>query len=197
MMVRIIKSISAQYPEEAPPEEGYASFVDSHVIEDIQKHTLRYACLPEPLETIGLLYGRLARWHGSIYSRVTSIAFGKSHSTRSYTRINWEDEKEISTIIENIDELPADENMVLVGWYHSHPGFGCFMSTTDRRTQKRMFPKEYQIAIVIDPLKDEFQIYNINGIAKTKILGEVSSVRISNAEKEAGIISVPGEKKKC
>jgi len=187
-MVKIVKSIEAEYPEESPPEPGFVSFVDDRVIEDIKKHTHEYAALPEPLETIGLLYGKLAKWNGEVYSKVMHTVHGSSHSTRTYTRIDWEDDKEICSVIESIDELPVDKEMVIVGWYHSHPGFGCFMSTTDRRTQRRLFPKKYQIAIVMDPLKDEFQIYNIEGIAKARVSGTVSSTRISNPEKEAALL---------
>merc|ERR1719230_2013497 len=42
----------------------------------------------------------------------------------------------------------------VLGWYHSHPGYGCWLSGTDVSTQ--MLNQQYQepwLAIVIDPHK--------------------------------------------
>ncbi|TID26170.1 hypothetical protein CANINC_002865 [Pichia inconspicua] len=42
----------------------------------------------------------------------------------------------------------------IVGWYHSHPGFGCWLSGIDVQTQKlhQGFEDPY-VAIVVDPIK--------------------------------------------
>lgn len=40
---------------------------------------------------------------------------------------------------------------VVVGWYHSHPGMGVFMSDVDVRTQRAGFPHPHQVALVVDP----------------------------------------------
>ena len=39
----------------------------------------------------------------------------------------------------------------LVGWYHSHPGHGVFLSAYDEFIHTQFFPEEGQIAMVIDP----------------------------------------------
>ena len=41
-----------------------------------------------------------------------------------------------------------------VGWYHSHPGFGCWLSMVDIQTQKsfeRLNPRA--VAVVVDPVQ--------------------------------------------
>lgn len=43
---------------------------------------------------------------------------------------------------------------VIVGWYHSHPGFGAFFSGTDRRTHHHFFPAPFHIGLVLDPIAD-------------------------------------------
>ncbi len=82
--------------------------------------------------------------------------------------------------------------LYVVGWYHSHPGIGVFLSGIDVETQRRyqkMFPKA--IALVVDPLKYartrrlsdlKFSVFRINrkgqvvrvatsiGIQKQKLL---------------------------
>jgi len=40
----------------------------------------------------------------------------------------------------------------IVGWYHSHPGFGVEFSEMDVFIQKNFFPSPTQIALVTDPL---------------------------------------------
>ena len=39
----------------------------------------------------------------------------------------------------------------LVGWYHSHPGHGVFLSAYDEFIHTQFFPEEGQVAVVIDP----------------------------------------------
>lgn len=44
------------------------------------------------------------------------------------------------------------ENVVIIGWFHTHPnGLPCFMSGTDRSTQSLFFPGENTYSIVINP----------------------------------------------
>jgi len=45
-------------------------------------------------------------------------------------------------------------NEVVVGWYHSHPGFGCWLSSVDVNTQQsfeQLNPRS--IAVVVDPIQ--------------------------------------------
>ena len=68
------------------------------------------------------------------------------------------------TTIESIDEVfqlkmvemlkQTGRNEILIGWYHSHPGYGCFLSSTDINTQEA-FEKQVPrtIAVVVDPIQ--------------------------------------------
>jgi len=41
----------------------------------------------------------------------------------------------------------------MVGWYHSHPGFGCWLSGTDIATQSTIEKLDSRnIAVVVDPI---------------------------------------------
>ena len=42
--------------------------------------------------------------------------------------------------------------LMIVGWYHSHPGIGCFFSGTDRETQRHIFPNPWNLGAVGDPV---------------------------------------------
>src|SRR5690242_165972 len=43
----------------------------------------------------------------------------------------------------------------IVGWYHTHPGFGIFLSGMDMFIQENYFNLPYQVAIVIETKKHE------------------------------------------
>jgi hypothetical protein len=43
-------------------------------------------------------------------------------------------------------------DLAIVGWYHSHPGLGVFMSGTDRSTQNAFFNHPWNVAVVVDPI---------------------------------------------
>ncbi len=40
----------------------------------------------------------------------------------------------------------------IVGWYHTHPGMGVFLSSYDAWLHRHFFPEPWQVALVIDPL---------------------------------------------
>jgi len=42
---------------------------------------------------------------------------------------------------------------VIVGWYHSHPGFGIFLSGHDRFIHRHFFAEPWHVALVVDPLQ--------------------------------------------
>lgn len=47
------------------------------------------------------------------------------------------------------------EGLSIVGWYHSHPGFGVFLSDYDIFIQENFFSSPGQVALVVDPLAGE------------------------------------------
>ncbi|MCK5603369.1 hypothetical protein KAR91_15905 [Candidatus Pacearchaeota archaeon] len=51
----------------------------------------------------------------------------------------------------------------IIGWYHSHPGYGVFMSEVDLNTQKTLNQFSPNIlAIVYDPSTEEFGFFAFN-----------------------------------
>ncbi|MFZ0665778.1 MAG: hypothetical protein WAM97_08475 [Acidimicrobiales bacterium] len=45
--------------------------------------------------------------------------------------------------------------MRIVGWYHSHPDFGIFLSAYDTFIQQNFFSATWQVAYVIDPIRKQ------------------------------------------
>ncbi|MEW5986660.1 MAG: hypothetical protein AB1791_08510 [Chloroflexota bacterium] len=49
-------------------------------------------------------------------------------------------------------EMYPDESAVMVGWYHTHPGFGIFLSGMDQFIHQNFFTQVWHVALVLDPL---------------------------------------------
>jgi len=48
----------------------------------------------------------------------------------------------------------------IVGWYHSHPGHGLFLSQTDLDTHMQFYQfSHYSLSLVVDPKSKEFGIW--------------------------------------
>lgn len=54
-----------------------------------------------------------------------------------------------------VQRICDESGLILVGYYHSHPGFSVFQSGEDVATYRDYYPEQYQIAIVIDPTRTE------------------------------------------
>lgn len=50
---------------------------------------------------------------------------------------------------EALEQMPQLE---LIGWFHTHPGHGVFLSRPDKNISSNFFSKPYQVAMEIDPL---------------------------------------------
>lgn len=67
---------------------------------------------------------------------------------------------------------------MVVGWYHSHPGFGCWLSGVDINTQQSFEAlSERAVAVVIDPIQsvkgkvviDAFRLINPNMMVSVSV----------------------------
>jgi proteasome lid subunit RPN8/RPN11 len=66
----------------------------------------------------------------------------------------------------------------IVGWYHSHPNFGVFLSGVDLETQQDCFNQPWHIAVVYDPIRN-----NIGFFCGSKGEKMIASVNLSEAKK--------------
>ena len=69
---------------------------------------------------------------------------------------------------------------MVVGWYHSHPGFGCWLSGVDINTQQSFEAlSERAVSVVVDPIQsvkgkvviDAFRLINPNTMVLGKLYG--------------------------
>jgi len=52
---------------------------------------------------------------------------------------------------DKLAERYPDETAVMVGWYHTHPGFGIFLSGMDQFIHQNFFTQIWHVALVLDP----------------------------------------------
>jgi proteasome lid subunit RPN8/RPN11 len=64
----------------------------------------------------------------------------------------------------------GEEPANIVGWYHTHPGMGVFLSGTDLRTQKLYFSSPWQVAVVLDPVSRQAGFFR--GAAGVQVLSD-------------------------
>lgn len=88
----------------------------------------------------------------------TAARQGATHVT--FTHETWD------RIHQRIDREFPDAR--IVGWYHSHPGFGVEFSEMDLFIQRNFFPAPHQIALVTDPLGGDTAVVCIpDGVTTT------------------------------
>ncbi len=89
--------------------------------------------------------------HVEAIIRGTSANQGSTHVT--FTQATW------TSIHQSLER--DHPKLKMVGWYHTHPGFGVEFSDMDLFIQKNFFPGQNQVALVTDPLNGAVAIcYN-------------------------------------
>jgi proteasome lid subunit RPN8/RPN11 len=97
-------------------------------------------------EVGGVLIGRTAADGGLplVTGAIPAISADEQRATLTFTQEAW---AHVHRVLES--EFPPDEQ--IVGWYHSHPGFGIFLSGHDLFIHENFFNAPSQIAVVVDP----------------------------------------------
>lgn len=103
-----------------------------------------------PNETGGFLLGRVAcdqrdsRWHLEIDEVMPVEPISQNPTHFAFT---WRD-------VDRVRSYREEHGKALLGWYHTHPNLGIFLSDTDlERTHRVLFAEPFQIALVYDPVR--------------------------------------------
>jgi len=131
-------------------QQAYAGSVD-HAASDMEN------------EVGGILAGRLSpEKNGSqgfiIIEKVLPARFTRQGSTF----VTFTQDSLVGIINDMDDHYPG---LKIVGWYHTHPRLGIFLSHYDKWLHQHFFPEPWQVALVIDPHAAEggFFIRNSRG----------------------------------
>ena len=98
-------------------------------------------------EVCGVLIGSTEHERMTVEACIAGINAAQGGAHVTFTQDTWEHIYKIKD-----KEYPEQK---IVGWYHSHPGFGVFLSEHDLFIQQNFFSNAQQVAWVYDPHTDE------------------------------------------
>lgn len=98
-------------------------------------------------EVCGVLIGSADDDRTLIEACIPGINASQGGTHVTFTQDTWEHIYKIKD-----QQFPEDK---IVGWYHSHPGFGVFLSEHDLFIHENFFSSPQQVAWVYDPHTDE------------------------------------------
>jgi proteasome lid subunit RPN8/RPN11 len=132
----------------SPEDSKVVIYIDKQAYDDINRHG---AANPER-EVVGILLGNVSEETSGKY-RVDVVGTVKSGSAPGdKTQAQFTDEVWLQLVESAKRDYP---NQKVVGWYHTHPGFGAFMSDDDVNSHRLAFSHPWHIAAVCDPIKNE------------------------------------------
>ena len=151
--------------------------IEGEVLRQIRQH----ARSNSKTEVCGVLIGAENGSGVSISARIPGLNAAQAGTYVTFTQDTWEHIYKIK------DKEYPDER--IVGWYHSHPGFGVFLSDHDTFIHKNFFSSALQVAWVYDPHNDEEGCFGWAG----ERLERVSEIRVKDDKggEEAGETGKP------
>lgn len=137
-------------------EEDKNIYISQPVYKEIHKFTQNKTTN----ESGGMLIGNVIEEFGKINIIVNGFVEAKyceaTPTTLKFTHETWE------YVHKEMDKKFSGQK--IVGWIHTHPDFGIFLSEYDKFIQENFFKEDYQIAYVVDPIQDiEGFYFWING----------------------------------
>jgi proteasome lid subunit RPN8/RPN11 len=138
---------SRAFPESAQRRPGFQVVIRQSVLNEIYTHGRSV----EGIEVGGVLVGTLYRDAHGPFLYIDASIRGEQAAARdtqvTFTAETWQHIQEI------MDERYPEKR--IVGWYHTHPGFGIFLSDMDLFIQENFFALAWQVAFVFDPVSLE------------------------------------------
>ena len=106
-------------------------------------------------EVGGILLGQFVQVAQGPLTRVDEIIIADS-AEASLTHVTFTHES-WTQIHRQLDQ--RTDNLRIVGWYHTHPGFGPFLSGQDFFIQRNFFDHPMHVALVLDPVQHLFSTF--------------------------------------
>jgi proteasome lid subunit RPN8/RPN11/phage tail protein X len=114
--------------------------ISDSVMAGLEKHA--YSNLEA--EVGGMLFGKIVDGQTKISGFIPALSASAEQISLTFTHEVWEE-----ILREGSKQFPEDQ---IVGWYHTHPSFGLFLSEYDLFIQANFFSMKGQLALVIDPI---------------------------------------------
>ena len=141
--------------------EQVSIVVDSDVVRRIHQH----ARSQMKTEVCGVLIGNRQGDRVVIDECIAGVNATQAGTHVTFTQDTWEHVYKVKD-----RDFPDDR---IVGWYHSHPGFGVFLSDHDTFIHQNFFSSKDQVAWVYDPHSDEEGCFGWSG-SRIERLSQIS-----------------------
>jgi proteasome lid subunit RPN8/RPN11/Skp family chaperone for outer membrane proteins len=126
---------------------------------DVHRGIQAHAKEDASVEICGVLVGRWGKDDLGPFAEVTDYIRCDSASSKfaevTFTHESW------AQINEQMDSKFVDKR--IIGWYHSHPDFGIFLSDRDCFIHEHFFSGPGQVAYVVDPVRDLEGVFEWQG----------------------------------
>lgn len=120
-----------------------------HFDPDVHTAISSHASEDTSIEICGVVVGTWHKDDDGPFARITNFIrcddAASKNTEVTFTHQSW------SQINEEMDSKYSDKR--IIGWYHSHPDFGIFLSDRDMFIQEHFFSGPGQIAYVVDPVR--------------------------------------------
>ena len=131
-------------PYDQPESDQTPVFVAENVMRSIEELVLR----DKEREVGGVLLGGFYRNEKGSFVEITDFIEAKSAEgtdvSLTFTHEAWEQI--------NAEQATRGPGAQIVGWYHSHPALGVFMSKEDEFIHSSFFTDPWHVAMVVDPI---------------------------------------------
>ena len=132
-----------------------------YISQPVYKKIRRFAANKTENESGGMLIGEVLEEFGKTHIIISGFIEAKyceaTPTTLKFTHETWDYcHKEMA------ERFPKKK---IVGWIHTHPNFGIFLSEYDKFIHENFFKDDHQIAYVVDPIQNTEGFYFwINGV---------------------------------
>ncbi|MFO0958773.1 MAG: Mov34/MPN/PAD-1 family protein [Isosphaeraceae bacterium] len=132
-----------------PGPDDLPIFLDRGPADAIERHALR----DTSVELGGILLGKECvdeetdRPFVWVTQAIEAKHYENTQASFTYTHDSWEE------ITRERDKQFPD--LDIVGWYHTHPDFGIFLSGHDLFIHRNFFDRPLQVAYVVDPIRQD------------------------------------------
>ncbi|MBC7782353.1 MAG: Mov34/MPN/PAD-1 family protein [Burkholderiales bacterium] len=137
--MRVLRKVTS------PRGEGFEVVIQRSALEAIHAHGRE----DTTVEICGVLVGNLHHDRQGPYLLIDAHVPGEKATSRgtqvTFTAETWEGIQK---------EMEKHPDQKIVGWYHTHPGFGVFLSGMDLFIQDNFFNLPWQVAWVYDPIAE-------------------------------------------
>jgi len=144
-----IELIEVDSPSACNPAASQSPSI--HIAIELLDCILRYSATETGREIGGFLVGKVQSLEVTVTDFFPAKYTRERVASITFTHETWNDFHERRAL--------KTPDAVLVGWHHTHPGYGVFLSGMDMFIHENFFNLPYQIALVVDPVSGRHAFY--------------------------------------